>query len=149
MLRDHPKPGRHQCSSRSWHLQSGTLRSQRMSFSTAIIGSSSSQIHDALSGEEVSDTVKITLALQNVRGNLAQSLNVSVRALHSLKFTVFSPTTSIMQPQQRQKASINLTIKTRKRRSTMSRRAKAKVTNRKDLKKGKTQRDPPAQLSEL
>ena len=34
--------------------------------------------HEALSGEKVSDTVKITLALQNVRGNLAQSSDVSV-----------------------------------------------------------------------
>ena len=34
--------------------------------------------YEALNGEKVSDTIKITLALQNVRGNLAQSLNVSV-----------------------------------------------------------------------
>ena len=37
------KPGRYHCSSRSRHLQSGTLRSQRMSFSSIIIGWSSSQ----------------------------------------------------------------------------------------------------------
>ena len=34
--------------------------------------------YEALNSEKISDTVKITLALQNVRGNLAQSLNVSV-----------------------------------------------------------------------
>ena len=34
--------------------------------------------HEAISSEKISDTVKITLALQNVKGNLAQSLNVSI-----------------------------------------------------------------------
>ena len=34
--------------------------------------------HEILSGEKVSDTVKITLALQNVRSNLAQSPSVNV-----------------------------------------------------------------------
>ena len=34
--------------------------------------------YEAVSSEKISDTVKIALALQNVKGNLAQSLNVSV-----------------------------------------------------------------------
>ena len=34
--------------------------------------------YEANSSEKISDTVKITLALQNVKGNLAQSLNVSI-----------------------------------------------------------------------
>ena len=34
--------------------------------------------YEAISSEKISDTVKITLALQNVKGNLAQSLNVSI-----------------------------------------------------------------------
>ena len=34
--------------------------------------------YEAISLEKISDTVKITLALQNVKGNLAQSLNVSI-----------------------------------------------------------------------
>ena len=34
--------------------------------------------YEAISSEKISDTVKITLALQNVKKNLAQSLNVSI-----------------------------------------------------------------------
>ena len=34
--------------------------------------------YEAISSEKITDTVKITLALQNVKGNLAQSLNVSI-----------------------------------------------------------------------
>ena len=34
--------------------------------------------YEAISSEKISDTVKITLALQNVKGNLAQSFNVSI-----------------------------------------------------------------------
>ena len=34
--------------------------------------------YEAVNSEKISDTVKITLALQNVKGNLAQSLNVSI-----------------------------------------------------------------------
>ena len=34
--------------------------------------------YEAISSEKITDTVKITLALQNVKGNLAQSFNVSI-----------------------------------------------------------------------
>ena len=34
--------------------------------------------YEAISSDKITDTVKITLALQNVKGNLAQSLNVSI-----------------------------------------------------------------------
>ena len=51
--------------------------------------------YEAISCEKVTDTVKITLALQNVRGNLAQFLNVSVSdstwsQVHSLLINYFN-----------------------------------------------------------
>ena len=58
------------------HRWSGMQRRQRMSLSSTIIGVPSK--YEAISSEKISDTVKITLALQNVKGNLAQSLNVSI-----------------------------------------------------------------------
>ena len=65
---------------------------------------------------------------------------VSVRTLCGLKSTTCSSTISTMQPWSRIRASISLQIPTRKRRSIMSRKTKAKVKNQKVLKKEKDQK---------
>ena len=71
-------------------------------------------------------------------------MSVSVRALPGLKFIIFSSTTSTIQLRSRPRASISSPIPTRKMRSTMSRRAKAKVKNQKALKKEKDHKGPQA-----
>ena len=48
--------------------------------------------YEALSGEKITDRVKITLALQNIRGNPAQSLNVNISDLRGHRFIPFSST---------------------------------------------------------
>ena len=56
-------------------------RSQKISFSSTTAGWNSMELTskcEALSGGKVADKVKITLALQNVRDNFAQSLNIRV-----------------------------------------------------------------------
>ena len=62
--------------------------------------------YEAINGENVTDKRKITLALQNVRGNLAQPLTCQCQRATSLnghKFILFSSTTSTMQHQWTQK----------------------------------------------
>ena len=93
-----------------------------------------SKYEASVSGEKVSDTIKITLALQNVRGNLAQSLNVSVSETatwsqaHTLLFNYFNNAA----PVETKGIYISSIIRTSKRRSTLSRRGKAKVSNQKE-----------------
>ena len=81
-------------------------------------------------------------------------MSVSVRALrrsqvHNLliHYTICSSTISTMQLRSRIRASISSQFPTRKRRSTMSRKAKAKVKNQKALKKEKDRKGPQATLS--
>ena len=119
----HWKPGRSRCSSRSRHQLRVTSRKLKDVITTT--GWNSSQKYEALSGEKVTDTVKETLALQNVRGNLAQSLS----------FSVGDSTRSPSRHQRR--LSVD-----KERRSAPSRRAKAKVKNQKDLENEKGQKAP-------
>ena len=75
--------------------------------------------YEAISSEKISDTVKITLALQNVKGNLAQSLNVSISdsttwpQVHALLINYFNNAVPvdlkpIYQFDQSEKTEINL-----------------------------------------
>ena len=90
----------------------------------------------AISSEKITDTVKITLALQNVKGTLAQSLNVSISdsttwpQVHALLINYFNNAVPvnlkpIYQFDQSEKTEIN-----------SFKKGKAKVKNQKD-KKGK------------
>ena len=75
-----PKPGRSLCSSRSrsCHLQRVEYGEVKGCHS-AVLSLAGAHIKcESISSEKISDTVKITMALQHVRGNLALSLNVSV-----------------------------------------------------------------------
>ena len=96
--------------------------------------------YEAISSEKISDTVKITLALQNVKGNLAQSLNVSFSdsttwpQVHAFLINYFNNAVPvelkpIYQFDQTEKTEI----------TTHSRKVKAKVKNQK-VKKAKDQR---------
>ena len=57
--------------------------------------------YEAISSEKISDTAKITLALQNVKGNLTQSLNVSLSdsttwpQVHALRINYFNNAVSV------------------------------------------------------
>ena len=97
--------------------------------------------YEAISSEKISDTVKITLALQNVKGNLAQSLNVSISdsttwpQVHALLINYFNNAVLVTSS-----PSIS-SISRRRPRSIPSRKAKAKVRNQKD-RKAKDQKGP-------
>ena len=136
----HRNPERSHCSSRSCHLWNGMLRNQRMSFSKTITGWSRMERiskYEALNGEKITDTVKITLALQNVRGNLAPS------ALRGHKFILFSSTTSTTQPPLRLKTSIGSRMSIR-RRMMFFKTGKGKGQEPKGPQKGKGSKDPQA-----
>ena len=76
-LQDQRKLGRSHSSSRSRHLWSGMQRSQRMSFSSTITGWNSSQSMRRSAQKRSQAQSRSHLPLQNVKGHLAQSLNVS------------------------------------------------------------------------
>ena len=65
--------------------------------------------YEVVTGEKVTDTVKITFVLQNVKKAISLSLCMSVAVILLLghKFIPSSPTTSTMQCQQTHEASIS------------------------------------------
>ena len=92
--------------------------------------------YETLSGEKITDRVKITLALQKVRGTLAQSLNVSVSDLRGHRFIPFSSTTPITH-QWTKEASIR-SPQTRRRRSMLLRERQRPEIKRTSKRRGST-----------
>ena len=70
--------------------------------------------YESLSSEKIAPSIKITLALQNVRGSLANALQMpyhsaSLRSQHGMTLTISSSTTSTTASHQTQRRSISST----------------------------------------
>ena len=99
--------------------------------------------YEALSGEKVTDIVKIALPHQNVRGNLVQFLNVNVSDSttwsqgHVLLINYFHCSMGVPQDT---KGIYRFTVKDKKKEVNHVKKCKGKVKNQKELKKERSQK---------